>query len=154
MMYFIDCEFNSFGGELLSLALIREDGKSLYLLYPEPEYINNWVLKNVIPIMEDLPEQIERFYLTDWQEGAHRIADFLSDDPGVPHIIADWPDDIKYFCQAVITGPGQMAKIARFATEVVRVDSWPNTLDGAVQHNAWWDAFALRYLLTKKTDFF
>lgn len=153
MKYFIDCEFNSFGGELLSLALIREDGKSLYLLYPEPEYINTWVLENVIPFMEELPERIERHYLADWQEGAMRIAEFLQEDSGIPHIIADWPDDIKYFCQAVITGPGQMASIPRLAMEVVRVNAWPNNLEGAVQHNAWWDAFALRFLILKKNDY-
>jgi hypothetical protein len=27
------------------------------------------------------------------------------------------------------------------------VDAYPTTLDGAIQHNAWWDAMALRHLL-------
>ena len=43
MRYFLDTEFNGFGGELLSLALVREDGASIYLLYTVPGNIARWV---------------------------------------------------------------------------------------------------------------
>jgi hypothetical protein len=32
--------------------------------------------------------------------------------------------------------------------EMHRVDAYPTTLPGAVQHNAYWDAMALRHKLT------
>lgn len=32
--------------------------------------------------------------------------------------------------------------------EVSNLDAYPTDLPGAVQHNAWWDAMALRHLLT------
>jgi len=65
----------------------------------------------------------------------------------VPYIIADWPDDIRYFCQTVITGPGEMpAALARLQFDMVRVDPYEagSAPPGAVRHNAWWDAVALR----------
>ena len=64
-------------------------------------------------------------------------------------IIADWPDDIRYFCQAIITAPGQMVNIPRLTFELARVDAYPSQLAGAVQHNALWDARALRALFIK-----
>jgi hypothetical protein len=59
-------------------------------------------------------------------------------------VISDWPDDIKYFCQELITGPGKMVDIPGITFEVVRVDAWPNKIPGALQHNAYWDAIALK----------
>lgn len=40
-----------------------------------------------------------------------------------------------------------MVAIPHLTFEVIRVDAYPTTLEGAVQHNAWWDAMALRHLL-------
>ena len=36
MRLFIDCEWNSYKGELLSFALVSEDGQAFYMLLPEP----------------------------------------------------------------------------------------------------------------------
>jgi hypothetical protein len=142
--YYLDTEFNGFGGELISLALVREDGYSLYVIYRLPDEIEPWVAENVIPILHEdrclnIAMQISP------PTGARFIADFLAGDPD-PVIITDWPDDIRYFCQAVIVGPGQMVNIPGLKFEMHRVDAYPTTLPGAVQHNAWWDAMALRHL--------
>jgi hypothetical protein len=145
MNYYLDTEFNGFGGELISLALVRHDGESLYLVYPEPRNgYKSWVWENVVPILWSIPSPLPgmAYKLENKQEGALRIAEFLKNDPD-PMIITDWPDDIKYFCNAVITGPGTMANIPRFKFDMNRVDAYPTTLPGAVQHNAWWDARAL-----------
>lgn len=147
MKYFLDTEFNGFGGALLSMALVREDGLSLYLVAPgvETRFYNPWVHDNVLPILHACPHPPIVAPLKRWG-GA--IAIFLEGDPA-PHIISDWPDDIRYLCEVLITGPGLMVKTAdRLAFDVVRVDSYPTDLPGAVQHNAWWDAMALRYKLT------
>lgn len=148
MHYFLDCEFNAFEGELLSLALIRHDGESLYLVHPTNEMDADpdpWVLKNVIPILYSVPSNVE-IVVTPRVHWAGEIAKFLEGDPK-PYIVTDWPDDIAYFCKAVITSPGYMAAIPSLRFEMVRVDAYPTDLPDAVQHNAWWDAAALRHLL-------
>jgi len=143
--YFLDTEFNGFGGELISLAMVGEDGRELYLLnIDRRETAVDWVAQNVIPILTSGDADP---VCTPLNEIGHKIAAFLARDRW-PHIIVDWPDDLKYLCQVLITGPGEMVSIHRFAAEVVRVDSYPTTLPGAVQHNALWDARALRHALT------
>ncbi len=48
MHIFIDGEWNSYGGELISLALVAEDGRSFYEVLgcdnPDP-----WIAENVMP---------------------------------------------------------------------------------------------------------
>jgi len=144
MRYFLDCEFNGYRGELISMALAADDGAELYLARPRLRKLDPWVEKNVEPIVtldDACPEVCEVF--------SSRIQAFLTGDP-FPVIIADWPDDIRYFCECLITGPGQMVKsgpVIQF--EVRRVDAYPSQLAGAVQHNALWDARALRALFIK-----
>lgn len=148
MRYYLDTEFNGFGGELLSLALVREDDESLYLITQMGHIaapLDPWVLKNVVPIALKVPADVTP-RIIEPAEFAHRIAEFLKDDPR-PYIVTDWPDDIRYFCGMIFTGPGEMVAIPSLRFEMVRVDAYPTTLPGAIQHNAWWDAMALRHLL-------
>jgi hypothetical protein len=139
MRYFLDTEFNGMNGDLISLALVSEDGRELYLVVPCQNPIQ-WVADNVMPIIHC--------------SGAHPIMDnpaligasiatFLQRDPK-PYIIADWPDDIAYFCKALIVGPGKMVDIPSLAFEIIRVDVYPTDMPEVVQHNALWDARALR----------
>ena len=74
------------------------------------------------------------------------VEEFLAGDEG-PVIVVDWPDDIRYFCETIIVGPGKMIDIPGLTFEVFRVDAYPTDLPGAVQHNALWDARALRHKL-------
>jgi hypothetical protein len=67
-----------------------------------------------------------------------------------PVIIADSPVDIWRFCEAISTGSdGEWAstEFPHMSFEVHNVDCYPTDLPGAVQHNAWWDAMALRHKL-------
>lgn len=147
MRYYLDTEFNGFGGELLSLALVREDNYSLYIIYEFNGTYEPWVKENVVPIMYAAPG-IPRLWFKeiDRLTGANAIRAFLQDDK-TPHIISDWPDDIRYFCQSIITGPGVMVSIPQLDFSIRRVDAYPTTLENAVQHNALWDAYALKTLL-------
>lgn len=140
MRYFLDTEFNGFGGELISLALVPEDinAPELYLASvcknPVP-----WVKENVIPrIYVNGKTSVFSVFLF-----GHQIVKYLKDDPQ-PIIIADWPDDIRYFCECLITAPGQMVNINNLVFQMIRVDSYPTSLEGAIRHNALWDARALR----------
>lgn len=144
MKYYLDTEFNEFGGDLISLALVSEDDDELYVSTP---CVNPgaWVKQNVIPIVKCTgaePKEVPPDLI------GLMIAGYLHRDIN-PTIIADWPDDIRYFCQALITAPGEMVNIPRLTFELARVDAYPSQLAGAVQHNALWDARALRALFHK-----
>lgn len=150
MRYYLDTEFNSFGGALLSLALVGEHGHALYLTYPPCEQIDPWVAEHVMPIMHDTPKgwgkTIHERRLTrrdTKMTGARTIASFLNHFGEEADIITDWPDDIRYFCQAIVTGPGEMVRLPTLRFELHRVDAYPTTITGAVRHNALWDALAL-----------
>lgn len=139
MKYFLDTEFNGMGGALISLALVREDGAEFYVSTPcaQPD---PWVKANVMPIIKCIgaePIELDRSLI------GCAIGSFLHGD-NFPIIVADWPDDIKYFCQAIITAPGEMIDIPRLRFDMLRIDAYPTTLTGAVRHNALWDARALR----------
>lgn len=143
MRYFLDTEFNEFGGELISLALVSETGREMYLA-TKCEHPGEWVKENVLPIIHC---EGAAPYVCDAELFGPLIAWYLHTDAD-PVIISDWPDDIRYFCQAIITAPGQMVKIPHLRFEMLRVDAYPTSLPGAVQHNALWDARALRHVFT------
>ncbi len=159
MRYYLDTEFDGFGGDLMSLALVREDGPSLYAICSAYAK-DDWVKANVVPILSDVPRDAEIQGWYDAREArgfkyhmwlGEDVAEFMKGDPS-PHIVADWPDDIRYLCGLLITGPGEMVNIPHLTFEVARVDAYPTTLPGAVQHNAWWDAMALRAKLRDTSD--
>jgi hypothetical protein len=140
--YYLDCEFDGHNGPLLSLALVQEDGFSIHIKTDDkPE--DPWVWDNVWPVMHEHFADIAVTGL-DSREVGSEIRRFLDSDPT---IIADSPVDIGRFCQAISTGEDggwASADYPRMAFEVHNVDCYPTTLKGAVQHNAWWDAMALR----------
>ena len=150
MDYYLDTEFDGFGGPLLTLALVREDGASLYLNYVGHAARNEWVRANVLPIVRAVPFDVTTINCGH-RGGAARIAEFLRGDAH-PHVNTDWPDDVRYFCGALIVGPGEMVGIPHISFEIHRVDAYPTNLPGAVQHNAWWDAMALRQKLMACTN--
>lgn len=144
MRYFIDTEFDGYRGPLISLAIVREDGRSLYFImeYSEEKACDPWVIENVLPILRDCPEPP---HIVGPGTAAFLIGMFLMDDLDI-EVVADWPDDIKHLCDLLHYMPGNMVpgphQKMRFTIE--RVDAYPTTLPGAVQHCAWWDAVALR----------
>lgn len=145
MRYYIDTEFDGFRGPLISMALVREDGRSLYLVMEDAadNAQDPWVKANVIPILRDSPEPP---YMIGFGRGTavRLLSTFLSGDTSLC-FVSDWPDDIRHLCDLMHFAPGQMIDTeATVRFEVQRVDAYPTTLPGAVQHNAWWDAAALR----------
>ncbi len=132
---------------MISLALVREDPASLYLLYEFAEPLDPWVERNIAPKLLSLPADVQVLRV-DQARGARAIAAFLAGDHN-PRITADWPDDIRLFCQALMLGPGSTVLVERIAFEILRVEPYPTDLEGAVEHNAWWDALALRRRLMR-----
>lgn len=168
MRYFLDTEFNSsrysgYDGQILSLGLIREDGLALYTYrsfndapfgLSHPKGIDPWVLENVIPIIDfDGLEGITILYSRSLAEMSCFLEEFLKGDDDVT-IVTDWPDDVSKMCELFLTGPGKMIAIPGVKFEIERVDAYPTDLPGAIQHNSYWDAAALRYKLTGRTDLY
>lgn len=143
MKYYVDCEFDGHNGPLLSIALVPETGISIHI-ETDAVATDPWVLANVVPLMS-------RQNATDCVKvGTNMVGPAIRYFIGVdkePVIVADSPVDISRFCQALMTDEqGEYAPNTwdRLSFEVHDVDCYPTTLLGAVQHNAWWDAMALR----------
>lgn len=134
MNIFIDCEFNGFGGDLISMALVADDGEEFYEVVDlqNDRGYETWVLNNVVPILYQ--DSISPRLFID------KLYQFLAQYESV-HIIADWPDDIKYFCQALITGPGRAITTPPITLEIDRRLSAEKS---KILHNALEDAKAIR----------
>lgn len=143
MKLFLDTEFNGWGGDLISMALVPAMGEPFYcVLDVSAMPVVPWVRDNVLPVLFTgaCAEDAVAVKTSTFQS---RLAAFLrrAEFRGGVEIIADWPDDIKYFCAALITGPGVCLSTPplRFtiATGLPKVES-------AHPHNALADARALR----------
>lgn len=130
MRIWIDTEFNEFKGDLISIALVTEDERGFYAVVP-CEKPGPWVAVNVMPILGLAPIPYSEMQL--------RLQAWLLQFDSV-HIVADWPEDIQHFCQALITGPGRRLDTPPLTMEIRR------DLDGRSQlpHNALADAEANR----------
>ncbi len=128
---YLDTEFNDFGGELISIALVGTDDREWYRSLgcnsPTP-----WVKNNVMPVLGIATTNVELV-----RAG---LRQFLAKYSEVT-IIADWPTDIEHFCRLLITGPGTC-----MATPPLNfvVDRSINSLESRIPHNALEDARALK----------
>ncbi|QIK78914.1 hypothetical protein G7077_08400 [Sphingomonas piscis] len=142
MRYFLDTEFNGFGGALLSLALVPDDGEELYLTLQCADTIEPWVERHVVPYLDTVPDALRNPPLTR-AEAAKTVAHYLQADEA-PYITADWPEDIALFCMLLITGPGQMVPVPPLRFEVLTLFGFSTAANSAVPHNALHDARALK----------
>lgn len=145
--FYIDCEFDGHSGPLLSMALVREDGRSIHIA-TTGEARDPWVVANVVPIM-GMHQATLNWSGVHLNDVGTVIRHFLGDVEN-PVIVADSPVDIWRFCSAISTsstGGWASAEYPTMTFEVHNVDCYPTVLKGAVQHNAWWDAMALRHRL-------
>lgn len=142
LRYFLDTEFNGFGGALISLALVPEHGdQDFYVSLPLPDEIHPWVQQHVIPYLRFVPPGID--YQLSREHAAQHIEAYLAHDTD-PVIIADWPEDLAHFCQLLVTGPGQMIGINGMHLELVNGAGFSAAVNSKTPHNALHDAHALR----------
>ena len=143
MRYFLDTEFNGFRGQLISIALVPEFGdQEYYAVLPLPDEVEPWVERNVIPYLGAVPPGMMTNELPPTTV-AHEIAGYLSSDPE-PVIVADWPDDIAYFCTLLVTGPAEIPAIGTLRFEYASNPGFSTAKNSRVPHNALHDARALR----------
>jgi len=129
MEIFLDCEFDGHKGKLLSMALVAGDGAEWYQVISK-DATDQWVIDNVVPVL----------FSTDQHSEIMTLQEFLFQYEHI-YIIADWPDDIKYFCEELVTAPGRRIDTPRLYMEIRRdIDSQASK----IPHNALADARAIR----------
>lgn len=136
MRYFVDAEFNGFGGPLISLAAIPEDAEaSPFYEAVECPRPTAWVAEHVLPVLQTKPRR--------WVEVATRFADFLDGDSG-PIIVADWPEDIAHAAALLTNGRGGRLFGAEVMFMLLGQSEFSTDRSSEVPHNAYYDALALR----------
>ena len=142
MRYFLDTEFNGFGGDLLSLALVPEDSADeFYVTLICDAELLSWVEQNVVPFLDHVPASLQSPRLSR-RDAAIGLSHYLAMDPQ-PLIVADWPEDIAQFCKLLMTGPGEMVPVPRLSFQLLPLGGFSTAANSAVPHNALHDARAL-----------
>lgn len=142
MRYFLDTEYDGFGGRLISLALVPEDGGDELYLVIAGEVTHPWVIRNVVPFLDHVPEAHRGPHLSrDAAGGA--LAHWLAGDPA-PEIIADWPEDLSQIAMLIVTGPGEIHRVPPLTLRYMPLPGFSTARNSAVPHNALHDARALR----------
>lgn len=133
MKLFIDCEWNDYKGDLISMALVPESGNiPPFYQALSCENPTEWVAKNVLPVLQAQPTTEKEFT---------NLLHYYLDNFDDIEIVADWPEDIAHFCNALIGGPGQRIGPNRMTFTFDR--SCGNS-GSKVIHNALEDAIAIR----------
>jgi len=141
--YFLDTEYNGFGGALLSLALAPEDGgEEFYVTLAFDGPLDPWVERHVIPYLDMVPEGLKSPPLPR-RAAAEALAAWLAHDEA-PDIVADWPEDLAQLAMLLVTGPGQMIAMPGLTLRFVPLHGFSTAANSAVPHNALHDARALR----------
>jgi hypothetical protein len=141
--YFLDTEYNGFGGALLSLALVPEDGgEEFYVTLDCDAPIEPWVERHVIPFLDMVPEQLKSPRLPR-RAAAEALAGWLALD-SAPDIVADWPEDLAQLAMLLVTGPGIMVSVPALSLHFVPLSGFSTAANSVVPHNALHDARALR----------
>ncbi len=142
MRYFLDTEYNGWGGALLSLALVPEDGEELYVTLDWDGALEKWVERNVVPYLDMVPESLVSPRMSR-ADAARTVSHYLAGDPN-PIIVADWPEDIALFNALLVTGPGMMAEVPALSFHFVPLNGFSTAANSKVPHNALHDARSLR----------
>ncbi|HJQ17911.1 MAG TPA: hypothetical protein VJ859_13045 [Allosphingosinicella sp.] len=143
MRYFLDTEFNSFGGALISIALAPEFGdREYYAVLEMSDALHPWVERHVMPYLYSVPPGMVTAPMPS-ETVARELAHYLADDDDVV-IVADWPEDIAHFCSLIVTGPTELARIGNLRFEFINSPGFSTAENSRVPHNALHDARALR----------
>ena len=141
LRYFLDTEYDGWGGALISLALVAESGEELYLVL-EHQPADPWVQRHVMPYLDSVPDSLRSPRLPR-AAAAEALAFFLGGDPDAL-IIADWPEDIAQMSMLLVTGPGTMVALPSLRFQLAALTGFSTAANSAVPHNALHDARSLR----------
>ena len=143
MRYFLDTEYDGFGGKLLSIALVPEDGgEEFYAVLEHDGVRSEWVARHVVPYLDTVPEGLKAPRLSR-ADAAEALAHWLAHDDA-PDIVADWPEDLAQLAMLLVIGPGRMVAVPGLTLRFVPLHGFSTAANSAVPHNALHDARALR----------
>lgn len=143
MRYFLDCEYDGFGGPLLSIALVPEDGsEEFYAVLAHERPLTDWVERHVAPYFNTVPDALRR-EPQEHNEVSRDLARWFSGLSEI-EIVADWPEDLALFCRLLMTGNGEMVTIPPLTLRLLNVAGFSTARNSAVPHNALHDARSLR----------
>jgi hypothetical protein len=131
--FWIDGEWNDFKGDLISLALVCEDGSEWYEVL-ECNNPSPWVARHVLPVTQKHPVSKAQMQVS--------LSKYLARYPAV-HIIADWPEDIERFCALLITGPGEMLMLRQIRL-TFEIDRDLDSNGSKIPHQALADARSMK----------
>lgn len=137
MRLFVDCEFNGFGGELISMAIVPEDRDvepwyRVSSVIFDPGFVpNQWVAINVLPVLGTHSVNPDSFRAS--------FLEYLRAFEN-PTICADWYTDLVHFF-SLFAGENHKESVGYACTaELVLIDNYQS----AIPHNALMDATAIR----------
>jgi len=135
MKIWLDTEFNGWGGDLISMALVPEYGEEFYEVL-KCEHPSNWVLEHVMHNLNKPSISLESF--------KQKLAQYINQWPEV-HIVATWPTDYIHFMDMFLLGDGMKIKHPNVVMEM----PMPNKTAAQIMmqcttHNALDDARALK----------
>lgn len=138
---YLDCEFNGFGGELISIALVDGSDLAFYGGALRLDPTNEWVRDNVLPVLDKsfLPFQPIALHNLAIQVCAWMSA---ASQGGWVEVVADHPADFRHLFALLDIWSAQHGHITLpFQLSALLVHS--GELASAVPHNALEDAMAL-----------
>lgn len=155
MRYFLDTEYNGWRGELLSLALVPEDGgQEFYVTLDWSGPIELWVEEHVVPYLDMVPEMMVSPRVQP-EDAAEELSAWLRREVEAQifgngkkrveiEICADWPEDISQICNLLMIGPGVAVDIPPLTFKLLSLAGFSPAANSKVPHNALHDARALR----------
>lgn len=137
MKLYLDTEFNGFGGQLISMALVAEDGREWYAVLPEPRVWDKWCFEHVFPALDAVPPTIEAKSREEFRASLHAF--LLQFDK--PTIVADWYVDLVHYFHS-FEGKDHEKTIAYACNAELVLDA-PD-IEPEFPHNALSDARAIK----------
>jgi hypothetical protein len=136
---FLDTEFSKFGGELISIALVSDNGElsEFYAVRHLPSKRHPWVDENVVPVLLKDPEPDHLI--------RSRLVTFLRKHSSEP-IIADWPEDFIHLLYLLCEPNGSRANVDLDLRLITSGD-----VISKIPHNALSDARGLMHWYKKST---
>lgn len=140
MKLYLDTEFNGFGGELISMALVCPDGRQWYAAKELRDLscgtlhsaYDPWVAEHVLPKLE-----VDELSLAEFKSS---FREFIRQFDN-PTIICDWHADAIHFCE-MLQGDDYGSSLD-FACRVTILKTPPGEPRPENPHNALSDAMAL-----------
>ena len=136
MRIYLDTEFDGFGGDLISLALVPEKTVGVgdwYECMGKSDPYDPWVVENVIPVLGKVPIQKSEF-----RASFLRYISWFDR----PEMICDWHTDVMHFC-SLLDGENFKQSMP-FDGKFTIVQTPEGEPKPFIPHNALSDARALR----------